>query len=169
MAIKNMQAMFLSELGDIYDAEHQFLEGQQKMLEAATAPKLKQMITKHIGETEGHIRNLEQVFQILGETPQRVPCAGAKGLVTEASKLLRETASAPEIRDYAIAGAAAKVEHYEIVSYEGLISAAKEMGAEPVVKLFQQNLQQEQKTAQLIEENEPMLLQTALAAAPAMI
>ncbi|HST03260.1 MAG TPA: DUF892 family protein, partial [Chloroflexia bacterium] len=123
MAISTMQAMLLNEIGDIYDAEHQFLEGQQKMLAAATLPKLQKMITEHIAQTEQHIRNLEQVFQLLGETPKRVPCAGAKGLVSEAAKLLSETAGSPEICDYAIGGAADKVEHYEILSYKGLIAA----------------------------------------------
>ena len=44
MPIKNMQDKFLHELGDIYDAEHQFLKGQQEMLAAASEPTLKQMI-----------------------------------------------------------------------------------------------------------------------------
>jgi len=164
MAISNMQAMFLNELGDIYDAEHQFLEGQQKMLAAATLPKLKNMITNHIMQTEQHIRNLEMVFQLVGQSPRRVPCAGAKGLVSEASKMLSETEGNPEITDYAIAGAADKVEHYEILAYNGLIAAAKEMGNQDVVALFQQNLKQEEETAKLIEENEPELLQRAMGA-----
>lgn len=162
MAIKTMDEMFLHELGDIYDAEHQFLEGQEKMLEAATAPKLKKMLTEHIAETKQQIQNLEEVFRLLGEKPEREHCSGAKGLVTEASKLLRETENAPEIRDYAIAGSAAKAEHYEILSYEGLIAAATEMGNEKAVTLFRRNLNQEQKTAKLIEENEPQLLKSAL-------
>jgi ferritin-like metal-binding protein YciE len=164
MAITNMQQMFINELGDIYDAEHQFLEGQQKMLAAATLPKLKSMITTHIKQTEQHINNLEKVFQLLGEAPKRVPCAGAKGLVAEAGKLMTETAAHPEITDYAIAGSADKVEHYEILSYNGLIAAATEMGKQDIVTLFQQNLKQEQETAQLIEENEPQLLQRAMTA-----
>ena len=162
MAIRTMDAMFQHELGDIYDAEHQFLEGQRKMLEGATDPKLQKMITTHIEETEAQIKNLEEVFSLLGQEPEREPCAGARGLVTEASKLLRETEKAPELRDYAIAGAAAKVEQYEILSYTGLISAANEMGNKKVVTLLERNLRQEEKTAKLIEENEPQLLQNAL-------
>jgi len=164
-----MQEMFVHELGDIYDAEHQFLEGQQKMLEAATLPKLKTMITNHIAQTEQHIANLEQVFQLLGETAERVPCAGARGLVTEASKLIRETEAVPEIRDYAIAGCAEKVEHYEILSYKGLISAATQMGNQDVVALFRRNLAQEEQTAQLIEKNEPELLTRAMSMSSSLL
>lgn len=162
MAISNLQQKFLHELGDIYDAEHQFLEGQQKMLAAATLPKLQDMIHLHIQQTEQHIKNLEQVFQSIGETPKRVTCQGAKGLVTEAANLMRETQGSPEICDLGIAGAADKVEHYEIVSYQGLINAATQMGNQQAVALFNQNLQQEIQTAQMIEQNEPELLQRAM-------
>ena len=42
----------------------------------------------------------------------------------------------------AIAGAAERVEHYEIASYRGLITAASLMGQQDIVSLLQQNLQQ---------------------------
>ena len=35
MAIQSTQDKFLHELGDIYDAEHRFLKGQQVMLQNA--------------------------------------------------------------------------------------------------------------------------------------
>ncbi|HST06232.1 MAG TPA: DUF892 family protein, partial [Chloroflexia bacterium] len=44
-----------------------------------------------------------------------------------------------------------------------LIAAATEMGKQGVVALFEQNLKQEQATAQKIEESEPELLKRALA------
>src|SRR5690349_468683 len=98
------------------------------MLQNATDKRLKEMITVHIDQTKGQIQNLEQVFQTLGEQPKREMCDGAKGIVTEGQKLLRETSGAPQIRDCAIAAAASKVEHYEISSYRGLITAADLMG-----------------------------------------
>jgi len=163
MAINTTNEKFMHELGDIYDAEHQFLKGQQQMLENATDPMLQQMITTHIQETEQQIQNIEQVFSLLGSKSQRESCAGAKGIVTEGQMLMKETASAPALRDCAIAGGASKVEHYEISTYRGLITGAKLMGQQEIVRLLQQNLQQEEKTAQMIEQNLPTLLQTAIA------
>jgi len=162
MPIKNMEEMFMHELGDIYDAEHQFLKGQQEMLEKATDPTLKGMITNHIEETEGQIETLEQVFAALGEEAKREPCSGARGLVNEAKKMLEETTGAPKVRDCAIAGAAEKVEHYEICAYKGLIESAERMGQREVVALLQKNLEQEESTALLIEDNMPDLLDKAI-------
>ncbi len=163
MPINNLQEKFIHELGDIYDAEHQFLKGQEEMLQNATDANLREMITNHIEQSKGQVRNLEEVFRVLGETPKREMCDGAKGIVSEGQKLMRETAGGSAgLRDCAILGAASKVEHYEISSYRGLITAADLMGQEEIVSLLQQNLEQEESTAQLIEDSEPVLLQTAM-------
>ena len=164
MAIKTSQEKYLHELGDVYDAEQQFLKGQQEMLQHASDSTLKQMIQTHIGQSEQQVKTLEQVFQALGEKPKAEKCPAAAGLVTEAKQNMKE-AQVPEIRDCLIAGAAAKVEHYEIASYRGLIQGAQAMGNQAVVRLLQQNLQQEEQTAQMIEQALPSLLQKEQAAA----
>jgi len=162
VAIKTLQEKFQHELQDIYDAEHQFLKGQEEMLANATNPTIQQMITTHMQQTQGHISNLEQIFRLMGMPAQRVMCDGAKGIVSEGQKLMKETSGVPEICDTAILGAASKVEHYEISSYRGLITGAKMMGQSQVVNLLQQNLMQEEQTAQLIEQTEPAMLQKAM-------
>ena len=162
MPIKTMEDMFMHELGDIYDAEHQFLRGQEEMLQKATDSTLKDMLKNHIQQTEGQIATLEQVFASLGQQPKREPCAGARGLVTEAKKMLEETTGAPKVRDVAIACAAEKVEHYEICAYKSLIESADLMGQREVVALLQKNYEEELSTARLIEENSPALLAQAV-------
>lgn len=60
MAITTMQELFIDELGDIYDAEHRFLEGQQEMAQKATDQDLRSAIQEHIEQTRQHIRKLER-------------------------------------------------------------------------------------------------------------
>ena len=57
-----------------------------------------------------------------------------------------------------------KVEHYEIVSYRGLILGAQELGNTEAVALLEQNLKQEEQTAAKLEQNAPQLLTKALQA-----
>jgi ferritin-like metal-binding protein YciE len=161
--IKTIQEKYLHELGDIYDAEQQFLKGQQEMLDNASDQQLKQMIQQHITQSEQQVRNLEAVFQALGEQPKAEKCPAAAGIVTEARQNIKE-AGTDAIRNCLIGGAAAKVEHYEIASYRGLIQGAQAMGNQEVVRLLQQNLQQEEQTAQMIEQSAPQLLQKAMMA-----
>jgi ferritin-like metal-binding protein YciE len=161
MSIKTLDEKFQHELADIYDAEHQFLDAQQQMLKKANDDTVKTLLTEHISQTEQQIKNLEQVFEALGEKPKREKCAGAAGIVSEGQKLLKEV-EGPALIDLAIAGAASKVEHYEISSYRGLIEGAKLMGNKDVERLLQENLKQEEQTAQKVEKNTPALLKQAM-------
>lgn len=163
MAITNTHEKFMHELGDIYDAENQFLQAQQELAQHATDQTLKSAIQTHIQETEQQVQVLEQVYSTLGQQPERVMCHAARGLVSEAQQTLSE-AQKPELRDCLIASAASKVEHYEIASYTGLIMGAQQMGQNEVVSLLEQNLQQEQMTAQLLEQTAPQLTQRAMQA-----
>lgn len=162
MAIKTLEEKFAHGLGDIYDAEHRFLEAQQTMLESASSSTVQAMLEKHIAETEQQIVNLTRVHEVLGLTAQRVACDGAAGIVSEGNKLLKETKDVPALADLAINGSCSKVEHYEIASYRGLITGAEAMGQSEVVRLLTENLQQEEKTAQTLESSMPALLKQAM-------
>ncbi len=163
MSITTMQEMFIHELGDIYDAERQFLKGQAEMVKNATDATLKAGIEKHMAETERHIANIEQVFKAVGEEPKAEKCPVAAGLVTEAKQGMKE-AQDEAIRDCLIGESAEKVEHYEIVSYRGLIASAELMGQPEAVRLLRENLAQEEKTAAALEKHAPALLKKAMAA-----
>jgi len=167
MAIKTLQEKFIHGLGDIYDAEHRFLEAQQKMLPNATSETVQTMLETHIAETEAQIENLEKVYEILGLTAQRVSCDGAAGIVLEGDKLLKETSAVPALADLAIVGGCSKVEHYEIASYRGLIAGAESMGQDDIVELLTENLDQEENTAELLEDTMPTLLEKAVQTASA--
>ena len=163
MAITTTQEKYLHELGDIYDAENRFLKGQREMLQAATDATLKAGIEQHIAESEQQVANLEQVFQLLGEKAKAEPCDAAKGIVTEGQKNLKE-AGTDEIRDCLIGSSLMKVEHYEIVSYRGLVLGAEQMGNKEAAALLAQNLKQEEQTAAKLEQNAPKLLKKAMQA-----
>jgi ferritin-like metal-binding protein YciE len=161
MSITTLEEKFVHDLGDIYDAEHRFLDAQQEMMQQAKASELKSMLRQHISETEGQIRNLDEVYQTIGAKAKRIKCDAAVGLVNEGQKGMKEAADDAGILDCMIADTAAKVEHYEIASYRGLITLCEEMGQSSVLPLLKQNLQQEEQTAQLVEQSAPMLIQKA--------
>ena len=163
MAFENSQEKFIYELGDIYDAEQQFLAGQQEMLQNASNAQLQQGLQEHIQQTQQHIQNLDQVFSQMGQPAGSSTCAVAQSLVREAQQMIG-MAQSPELRDCVIDGAAAKVEHFEIASYRSLLTAAQAMGQQQIVTLLQQNLRQEEQTAQKLESLAPQLVQQAMQA-----
>ena len=161
MQISSPEEKFQHELSDIYDAEHRFLEAQQELLGQASDPALKSMLAAHIGETEGQIQTLEQLFELLGQKAKRVKCHAAAGLVEEGRKSAEDAAN-PAIRDCIISAAVAKVEHYEVASYRILLMGAEGMGQPDMVRLLKQNLKQEEQTAKKVETSAPELLQKAM-------
>ncbi len=165
MAIKTLEEKFQHELGDIYDAEHQFLDAQREMLPQATNEQVKKLLEQHIKQTEQQITVLEQAFAALGQAATRIKCQGAAGIVTENKKTLKEVSSNPALINLAIAGGSAKVEHYEVVSYRALVAGAEAMNQTKVMKLLQRNLVQEEATATKVEASLPKLLQQAVSQA----
>ncbi len=70
------------------------------------------------------------------------------------------------IRDTLIADVQAKVEHFEIACYRVLIAGAVQMElGDELVSLLEQNLQQEEHTAQMTERSTPQLVQKSMQAA----
>ena len=161
MPIANPQEKFVHELCLVYDAEHQFVEGQQEMAQEATDGDLESSIREHIEQTRLHIRNLEQAFERLGRQPQRQTSVVAQGLVSEAQRDIQE-AQNDAIRDCLIDAAVIKVEHFEMGTYRGMVTGAERMGHTEIVNLLNENLRQEEETARIAEQSAPELLQKAM-------
>ena len=161
MAITTANEIFVHELGDIFDAEHRFEKGQHDLLKHTTDTSLKEAIHMHAEQTKQQIDTLHKAFEILGLPSRGVQCQTAEALVSEGHDMLKEI-EVPAVRDVAIASAAARIEHYEIASYRGLVAMTRAMGQEAVAGLLEKNLRQEEQTAQALERMLPLLLQKAL-------
>jgi ferritin-like metal-binding protein YciE len=162
MPITSTQELFLHELAEIYDAEHTIIFGLQAMTQGASDEDLRSAVEQHHEQTKGHIQNLEQAFNQLGQEPYRETNEVAQGAAKELQEGLAEAHQSPELVDCVIVSAAIKVEHFEIASYRVLITAAQQMGQDEIVDLLQQNLQQEEQTAQIAEQSAPELIQKAM-------
>jgi ferritin-like metal-binding protein YciE len=140
--LTSLNDLLIEELKDLYDAEHQITKALPKMAAAASSPQLKSAFTAHLAETEGHIKRLEQVFNLLGEKPARKTCKAMKGLLEEGDEVLKEDAD-PVVKDAALIGSAQRVEHYEMAGYGTLRTFALTLGFDEVATLLQENLEQE--------------------------
>jgi ferritin-like metal-binding protein YciE len=140
--ITDPKKLFLHELGDVLTAERMLTAILPTMENQASDEKLAARLREHLNETRKHVENVNQVFTLLGETPSSVPCPAMEGIKTEQQESEGE-ASTPELADLLGVGIGARIEHYEIASYEGLVSMAKAMGQTKAVRLLEQNLQDE--------------------------
>jgi ferritin-like metal-binding protein YciE len=127
---KTLKDLFMSELADMYDAEHRIVKALPKLANAATCNHLKEAFLSHLEETKGHVTKLETVFQMFGETAKGKKCEATVGLLEEGDEIATEFGGSPAI-NAALISAAQKVEHYEMASYgclhewAGLLDNAK--------------------------------------------
>ena len=143
MSLDSLESLFVEELRDIYNGEKQILKALPKMAKAAESPELQQAFTKHLRETEGQVRRLEQIFRDLGHAVRGKQCKGIAGIIEEGKEKLEVEGEAPVV-DAALIAAAQKVEHYEIASYGCLRTYAQLLGHDQAASLLQETLSEEE-------------------------
>jgi ferritin-like metal-binding protein YciE len=143
--------LFLHELGDIMYVEQKLSnEVLPKLISEVTDDEFREALEQHLDQTKRHLRNVENVFEELGESPHAEQCIGFEGLKSEHDKLLSE--ASPDLVDSIDLGAAARTECYEIAAYEGLRRMAKAMGEDKAVDLLDRNLEEEKDALKTVEK-----------------
>jgi len=151
MKLESLRELLIEQLQDLYDAEQRITKALPKMEQAATSPELKAAFRKHLGETENHVKRLEQVFTQLGQSAKARTCKAMEGIIAEGEETIKENAD-PEVRDAALIASAQRVEHYEMAGYGTVRAYARLLKQEDSVRLFGQTLSEEKATDEALTE-----------------
>jgi ferritin-like metal-binding protein YciE len=147
---EKLRELFVDGLKDIYWAEKQLLKALPKMSKNATSDELKSAFELHATQTEDQVAILDQVFELVDQKAQGKKCAAMEGLIEEANEIIEDTDKGTLVRDCGLIMAAQKVEHYEMATYGTLRNIARTLGYEEAATLFQQILDQEGETDQIL-------------------
>jgi ferritin-like metal-binding protein YciE len=147
--LNTIEDLLIQCVKDLYSAETQLVEALPQMAAAASEPALADAFTSHLEETKGHVLRLEQVADLLSTSPHGATCVGMQGLIAEGSEILRAEGDA-SVKDLALAGAARKVEHFEIASYCGAKELAEALGNQEVVGLLQTTEDEEKSSDKVL-------------------
>jgi ferritin-like metal-binding protein YciE len=143
MSLDSLQSLFLEELKDIYHAEKQLVQALPRLAKAAHSPELREAVTSHLRETEGHVERLQQIFQDLGHAARGKRCKGMEGLLEEGKEIMEEEGE-PAVIDAALIAGAQRVEHYEIAAYGCLRTYAELLRYDSAVRLLSETLAEEE-------------------------
>ena len=121
------------------------------MAKAAQNDDLKAAFEKHRDETEGQVKRLEQVFEMIDKKPQGKTCAAIVGITDEGAEIMDEYKGMPAL-DAGLLAAAQAVEHYEISRYGTLRTWAEELGLDEAATLLQETLDEEEATDEALSE-----------------
>jgi ferritin-like metal-binding protein YciE len=151
VTLNSLDDLFLLQLQDLYDAEQRLTKALPLMADAAKHKELKAAFQKHLRETEQHVKRLEKVFSILGQTAQRETCEAMKGLISEGNEAISAGGS-DDVRDAALIAAAQRVEHYEIAGYGTVRTLADQLGHTEIARILQETLDEEGATDKKLTE-----------------
>jgi ferritin-like metal-binding protein YciE len=140
--IGGLEQLLVEELQDLFDAEKQLVRALPKMAKEATDSELETALRNHLEVTRGQVQRLERIFESMDRRAKSKPCVGMKGIVEEGREAMEEERE-ESVLDSAIAAAARKVEHYEMMGYESARSIARQLGMREAADLLQQTLDEE--------------------------
>jgi ferritin-like metal-binding protein YciE len=139
--MQNLRDVFEHEIKDLYSAESQLVKALPKMVKGAASAQLREALQFHLGETEMHIKRLEEVGEMCGVSLRGQKCKGMEGLIAEGAGLLEKAKT--DARDAALISAAQRVEHYEIAAYGSAVAFATQLDLPDAATLLEQTLAEE--------------------------
>jgi ferritin-like metal-binding protein YciE len=148
---KTLNDLFHETLKDIYFAENKILKTLPKLAKAAHSRDLAAAFNKHLRETQGQVKRLDQVFRMLGKPARGKSCEAINGITDEGAEIMKVFKGAPAL-DAGLLAAAQAVEHYEISRYGTLRTWAEELGMADAARLLQATLDEEEATDRALTE-----------------
>lgn len=139
-----MRDSFVNGLSALYNSEKLIIAGTPDLMKGIENPQTKQIIEQHSRETEQQVKRLEQIFQMIGETPNDIQPDGILGIIKENGKIQQQGYDAATLEATTI-GAAQRIEHYEIAGYGTLVAYAKHLGMDEAALLLSETLGEEKE------------------------
>ena len=151
MKTKTLRDLWIDELKDLYNAENQILKALPTMAKAAADDELRQAFEDHLDQTKGHVERLDQVFELIDQTPRGKKCKGLEGIIAEGKETMEQDLPGT-IGDAALIAAAQRVEHYEIAAYGTVRAFADVLGETHAAELLKLTLDEEKATDETLSE-----------------
>jgi ferritin-like metal-binding protein YciE len=140
--IKSLDDLFVHTLQDVYYAEQKITKALPKMIAKVSDTQLQEAFRSHLEETKGHLKRLEQVFEMHKAEAKAVTCPAIDGIIAEAEEIMSDSKDS-EVLDAAALAAAQAVEHYEIARYGTLIAWARQLGRPDCASVLEPTLAEE--------------------------
>lgn len=144
MEISSLQELYVDQLKDLYDAEHQIIKALPQMIDKAESEDLKDALNEHLEVTKQQANRIERIFSDMGGKAKAEKCKGMQGVIAEGDDLIGDIED-PVVRDAAIIASAQRVEHYEMAGYGTARTYATQLGEDEAAELLQQTLDEEKE------------------------
>lgn len=151
MSIDSTEDLFVAGLKHTYYTEQRLLDALEELESTSTLEDLQNGFSEHRSETQDQIDRLEEVFDMVGESPEGEEDPVIEGMIQAHEEFLEKDPSDEALDRFNIA-AGHKAEHYEIASYGNLIPMADQLGLDEAADLLEENLREEQDELDTLSE-----------------
>ena len=144
---EDIRNIFITGLENAHALEKQAIQLMERQVERfENYPEMSDLLRRHIVETEGQIRRLDEALHSFGAdrsilkdmATQFMANLAAAGHMPMADEVLKNT-----FANHAF-------ENFEIASYKSLIAMAEASGNQKFIPALQESLREEEKTAQAV-------------------
>jgi len=151
MAIQNKQDLFHFDLSVLLSMEQELDKALGQMAQDVDDQQLKQAFQSHQQQTQQQAQRIQQCFQDLGKQPLDATDETVAGMKTQHDNFLKYHSPSKDCLTLFDATSACIAEQYEIAKYQSIIQFANSTNHERIAGVLQQNLQEEQQTAQTLQ------------------
>lgn len=152
MSIQELQTLFLRDLADIYASEQHTLPLLETIAGVSTNQEVRATILYHVEETRQHATLLGQVFKVLGTKPEPADCLAVNALQADYEALLAGMHLSPVMQTMAGLDVVGRLEHLEMISYQGLVRKALLLGENDSAQRLVGILHQEEQMARSVSD-----------------
>jgi ferritin-like metal-binding protein YciE len=146
----NLEMLLLDELKDMHGAEAHQLLILPVMKKAASSLKLKSVLAGHLDCTREHVKNLEEVFEKMGQKTESRKSEVILGITRECETVIASTATGTATRDAALILAIQQLEHFEIAAYGSLAQLARTLELDDIADILETILLEEKEADDLL-------------------
>lgn len=145
-----MEKLFLDELKEIYGAEKHQTVVLPLLKKAASSQRLQNVLANHLYTTREHITRLEEIFGMLGKTPEARQSEAILGISREVETVIESAEKGTATRDAGLVIAAQMLERYEITSYVSLAKMARALEYDDILDILELTLSDEKEADELL-------------------
>jgi len=140
--LKTLAHVLIEEVQELHSAEKQLSETLPNLTTACSDPILRAICETHFDSAREHLRRIQLVQNILGQSPDGRTNQSMEGLVLGLHETIAENHWGSS-RDAALIVVVRKIKHYESAAYCSARDFAQLLGLGPVAEILQKTLDDE--------------------------
>lgn len=150
----------ISWLNDAYSMEQGLIPVLENHAQQAEReiPQIAERFRQHANETRRHAERLEQCIRELGSSPSTLKSTLSSvvgSLQGVSTGMFSDAEIKNALSDYSS-------EQFEVASYKALVAAARDMGEQNVVQACEENMREDERMAQWLDQQIPTVVTHAL-------